>query len=194
MIEYRTSYDHTDMVCSYPEAKLFTGSPYELCIDKDLKTLVIDSYQSISDDVCILSCFIDYFHRKGVKLIVKNHTKPPLLDTYINFLDKQRQFYSNFKSLAIRSKLQKLNKLKKRTGDVPWGFQVDNGTLVPNQYEQSVTQKVINLHKEGLTYYRIAKLLNQQGYKRRVTSEWLPLTVKRIIDDYPKHLHIITSS
>jgi DNA invertase Pin-like site-specific DNA recombinase len=190
------------MIAFYPDSKqtvprdqnitkVCTGSIFDLLAEKDMHTVLTHSYDTISTDPLTVALFVNELNKRNVTLKLVDDAKTPQLDNYFKLSDSLDNLYTNIGRFKTKLKVRELKNDKKVTGTIPWGFKVQNDTLVPDEYEQSVTNKVIELKNQGFTCYRIAKMLNEQGFKRRVPTEWNSVYIKRILDDQQKHSHLL---
>lgn len=70
----------------------------------------------------------------------------------------------------------------KTGGYVPYGKDADNaGKLKPNETEQAVIDRILELRAKGLNYSQIAQDLNRIGYKTKTGKSWFPQTVKNVL-------------
>ncbi len=71
---------------------------------------------------------------------------------------------------------------EKTGGDVPFGFRLEDGHLVPEAAEQQVLALIQELHAAGHSLRRIAAELEARGHKtKNGHSRWHPQSVKQII-------------
>lgn len=186
---------------SYKITKIFNGSIYELlteksnlfaCSDqqgvKNIKSVLAKKYNSISDDSLIIALVLNEFNQRSIELKLIDDTKPSDLDEYIQFVDKFNKFSSNIISFKTKLKLHELKSNKKKTGNIPWGFKLSQeNTLVPDQYEQSVTNKIVEFRNQGWSFNKISDFCNNQNYKRRIQSPWNKTYVKIIFNNFENH-------
>lgn len=66
-------------------------------------------------------------------------------------------------------------------GKVPYGYINVEKHLVVDKYEAAVVRTVFKLRNDGLGYLRIAKTLNEMGYRTRNGKDFIPSTVKSIL-------------
>ncbi len=72
---------------------------------------------------------------------------------------------------------------EKTGGDVPYGYRVENGRLVPHPEEQKAVALILDLHLAGFSLRGIARELEARGHlTRRGRPVWHPDTIKGIID------------
>lgn len=69
------------------------------------------------------------------------------------------------------------------TGIGLYGYRWDstNKKRIPLEYETKVVQKIFTLMDEGIGFFNIAKILNEQGIRTKSGSKWHPFTVKRML-------------
>lgn len=189
---------------SYKITQIFNGSIYELlteksnlfaCSDqqgvKNIKSVLAKKYNSISDDSLIIALVLNEFNQRSIELELIDDTKPSDLDEYIQFVDKFNKFSSNIISFKTKLKLHELKSNKKKTGNIPWGFKLSQeNTLVPDQYEQSVTNIIIDLKNQNNSIYRIAKILNEKQCRRRNGNSWGYKNVELILKHYDKYQNL----
>lgn len=70
---------------------------------------------------------------------------------------------------------------EKTGGDLPFGYDVEDGKLVENQHEQAVIKQVGILRAKGYGYKKIADALNRQGYRSKQGKLWSHVTAGRLI-------------
>lgn len=91
-----------------------------------------------------------------------------------------------FERSLIRSRIKAALDVKRqqgeRVGDIPLGYRLakDKKTLVPDEQEQEVVERILRLRAEGLSYPAIALDLEQNGYEPR-GKRWYPGTIRRIV-------------
>ena len=66
-------------------------------------------------------------------------------------------------------------------GEVPYGFALDNGILRKDQSEQAVIQLILELRARKWNYSRIARELNELGYRTKTGKAWHAQQVKNVI-------------
>jgi DNA invertase Pin-like site-specific DNA recombinase len=71
----------------------------------------------------------------------------------------------------------------KTGGDVPYGYRLDEGRLVPDATEQSVINQIQALRQEGNSLRQIARGLETRGYRTKTgNARWHPQSVKQILE------------
>lgn len=72
---------------------------------------------------------------------------------------------------------------EKTGGDVPYGYRVEAGRLVPDAGEQKAVALIRELHAAGNSLRQIARELEAQGYRTKTgRTHWHPQSVKQIIE------------
>ena len=72
---------------------------------------------------------------------------------------------------------------EKTGGDVPFGYQVKKGKLIPDAEEQKTVRLVLDLAGKGLSLREVCRQLEAAGVARKNGSKtWHPQTVRRIIE------------
>ena len=83
----------------------------------------------------------------------------------------------------------------KTGGDVPYGYRVRGGKLVPYNREQKAIREILDLRARGETLRGICKALESSGYSRkRGSRNWHPQTVASIIRWHQDSVSPIESS
>jgi DNA invertase Pin-like site-specific DNA recombinase len=67
-------------------------------------------------------------------------------------------------------------------GGVPFGFERVNEKLIPDKEEKRSIRKMRCLRKKGLSYSKIAKLLNEKGVPTKRGRKWYSTTVSNILN------------
>ena len=65
-------------------------------------------------------------------------------------------------------------------GPVPYGFHAAKGCLVEAAEEQAVLRRITTLRARGLSYRRIAELLNGDGVPAKRGGVWFPMSVRSV--------------
>ncbi len=87
-------------------------------------------------------------------------------------------------SERTKAALQHKRSLGEKTGgDVPFGYQADNGMLTPDRREQHVIRLINQLKADGHSLRAIASELRKRGYKSKTgKTTWNPKTVAKLIE------------
>jgi len=71
---------------------------------------------------------------------------------------------------------------EKTGGDVPYGYRLEDGRLVPDAGEQKALTLIRKLHATGASLREIARKLEARGYRTKTgRPHWHPQSVKQII-------------
>jgi site-specific DNA recombinase len=71
----------------------------------------------------------------------------------------------------------------KTGGDIPYGYQLNEGRLVPDTAEQDVISQMRALRLKGNSFRQIAQGLETRGYRTKTgNARWHPQTVKQILE------------
>ena len=79
---------------------------------------------------------------------------------------------------ALRAKRERG---EKTGGDVPFGYDEIDGKLIPNEKEQRIIELIKRLRSKGYGLKRIAKFLNENGFKTKKGRAFTHIQVKRIL-------------
>jgi DNA invertase Pin-like site-specific DNA recombinase len=68
----------------------------------------------------------------------------------------------------------------KVTNHAPFGYEVQEGYLVANQAEQQTLGRLIQLRQQGLSFHKLAALLNQEERPTKRGGPWQAMTVRNV--------------
>lgn len=83
-------------------------------------------------------------------------------------------------SERTKEALDVLKKQGRRAGEIPYGFDLNNGKLVPNRWEQSQLEYIARLRANGFSYKQISDKLNLQSIPPKKGRKWFPMSVMQI--------------
>ena len=67
-------------------------------------------------------------------------------------------------------------------GSPPLGYRAEGKELAPDEEEQAVLRRIVELRQQGVSVRSIAAALTEAGYRtKRGTTTWHPTTVARIL-------------
>ena len=66
-------------------------------------------------------------------------------------------------------------------GQSPYGFELVNGELVADDYEQAVIQQARELRESGLSLAAVAKELDRRGIQARSGKAFAAMQIKRMV-------------
>jgi len=70
---------------------------------------------------------------------------------------------------------------EKTGGDVPFGYDEKDGKLIPNEKEQRIIELIKRLRDKGYGLKRIAKYLNENGFRTKKGKSFTHIQVRRIL-------------
>ena len=70
---------------------------------------------------------------------------------------------------------------EKTGGDVPFGYDEIDGKLIPNEKEQRIIELIKRLRSKGYGLKRIARFLNENGFRTKKGKAFTHIQVKRIL-------------
>lgn len=83
-------------------------------------------------------------------------------------LDVFAEYERSMIKMRTRAALRQLKKRGKRTGEIPFGYKVDeNNNVIPNPSEGIVIEEVMRLNAEGLSMRGISRKLKSVGLRGR---------------------------
>lgn len=75
-------------------------------------------------------------------------------------------------------------------GESPYGYTADeNGYLIQSPGEQEIIHTMVRLRKSGLSYEKIAKALNDEGYRNRSGRLWNNVTVHYLVKNQSENIN-----
>ena len=77
--------------------------------------------------------------------------------------------------MALRSAARSSN-----GGSPPYGYQMEDGKLVPHPEEQQTLARIAELRGEGRTLREVARVLDAEGHRAKRAGKWHPETLRRI--------------
>jgi len=116
--------------------------------------------------------------RYGEHTGMDSHRDRPGLRLVASFGEWQRQRISD----ATKHSLSALRESGRSFNRDLYGFNVIDGTLVPNRDELTVLQLIKELYEDGLPANAIAKQLNEAGFMGKRGGAWQSRTVRKQLD------------
>jgi site-specific DNA recombinase len=88
-------------------------------------------------------------------------------------------------TMRAKEKLANRGILPAGTGKGLYGFRWDktDKKRIPIEYEVRVIEKVFNMLADGMSPFRMAKALNEQGMPTKSRGKWHPLTIQRLANN-----------
>lgn len=94
--------------------------------------------------------------------------------------------FAEFERNMIAERTSAALNYKKSHGEAynhaPYGMDVDDGMLVPNAAEQAVVARMATLRADGVSYSRIADVLNNDGVATKKNGKWGSQTIKNVLE------------
>ena len=119
------------------------------------------------------------FHSINENLDTKSAMGRSFFTLIAAIAEMERQIVSERTKTALQHK--KANG-EKTGGDVPFGYQAENGNLIEDRREQRIIQLIAQLKAEGHSLRAIAHELRNRGYKSKTGKDtWNPKTVAAIL-------------
>ena len=101
-----------------------------------------------------------------------------ILNVLCSVAEWEREAIGERTSAALQTK--KRNAGNKINGRPPFGYQWEEGQLIPNSSEYPILEVITELRSIGQTYAQIAAKLTEMGYMTKRGGNWTPMTVRRI--------------
>lgn len=155
-----------------------------------VRTVIISKLDRLTRSVRDLAELLERFERRGVSLVSVAES----LDTHsaagrlvLNIM----ACVSQWERETIGERTRDVLRHKRTTRqvycpNVPFGFDRQDGRLVPNPAEQGVIQDMQTQRQDGWSLRRIAEYLNAQGITTKQGRKWFAMTVKDVLDN-PLH-------
>jgi site-specific DNA recombinase len=149
--------------------------------------LLIYKLDRLTRSVRDLGVLLDRFAAKGDKLALLSVSEQVdtrtaggrmVLNILTTVAQWEREIIAERTTVALRH--------KKASGDVygnvPFGFDRDDGRLVPNDWEQAIILRMRAQRASGTSLGKIADQLNAEGVKPKRGVKWYPSSVKWVIE------------
>ena len=79
-----------------------------------------------------------------------------------------------------RAALARKKERREIYGEVPYGFDVVDGSLVDNPQEQATKARIMNLRDRGLSYQKVADTINADGVPTKKGCAWTAMQISRV--------------
>jgi site-specific DNA recombinase len=189
---YCTAYGHNlvEVFVEVASAKDTTNRPHFLA-----------AIQAVKNADGLIACKLDRIARntKDVLTLVEDVLQPEdkalvLLDLNVDTSSPTgRMILTVMASVAqlerdiIKERTQSGRKAKKEKGGFaygspPYGYDAQDGQLVPNDKEQSVIEQILVLKGQEMSLRAIAEVLNTEGYTTKRGKQWQAKQIKEILD------------
>lgn len=158
----------------------------ELCETKQIDGVVIYSLSRFTRSTRDLLDFVDKYVKTGqIQLYSLNEnidTSSPIGKFMITMLGALNELEREQSNQRVKDALQhKKQNGEKLGGYVPYGFDVLDGKLIPNESEKAVINEMKELKEQGLSLCKIAKTLNSRQVPTKVNGKWSHTQIGRIL-------------
>ncbi len=124
------------------------------------------------------------FDRKGVALHSINEsldTKSPMGKLFFTWIAGIAEMERNVISERTKTALAHKKARGERVGEVPYGYDSQDGKLIPNESEQDTLKVIKALHKKGYSLQAIANTMNAKGYQTKKRKPWAKHSVNHVL-------------
>lgn len=167
----------------------------ELVKARKIDAVIITKLDRLTRSVRDALDLAELFNKRGVAFISIEETidtKSPMGEFFLTimaaFAELERKCISSRTKVGLRN----LKQQGFQTGRVRYGWTAQPRSaeekvlkirhkLLPNEAEQAVISRSIQLKAEGMTYMNIARILNAEGHRTRSGNEWVYQYVIRIL-------------
>ena len=127
---------------------------------------------------------IEYHH--VVPRVLGGTRTIPLCSACHSKVHSRKEMNTSKLTKAAHAKMRKNN--KRISGFIPYGYDLaKNGKyLIENAQEQKIIGRMKKLRVEGLSCYKIAKILNDEKIKTKNGFEFFPTTINKILQRWDK--------
>jgi len=158
------------------------------CRNKEFDVLVIYKLDRLTRSVKDLGFLVqDVFEKYGVAFssISDNFdTTTANGKLVLNILGSVAQWERDIIVERTKDALQHKKMKLERVGGIPYGFDLEGDRLIPNTEELAVVEKMKQLRSQGLSYYKIASVLNEMGVVPKNNGrEWHKATVRNVLSN-----------
>jgi DNA invertase Pin-like site-specific DNA recombinase len=80
-----------------------------------------------------------------------------------------------------RAALARKKERREIYGEVPYGFDVVDGSLVDNPQEQQIKARVGKMRRSGMSFQKVADALNSDGIPTKKGCAWTAMQISRIV-------------
>ena len=155
------------------------------CLEKgEAEGVVIAKLDRLTRSVADMGILLEkIFNKKQLFSVSENvDTRTPsgrlVLNVLISVAQWERETIVERTKDALRAKREKG---EKTGGDVPFGYDEKDGKLIPNAKEQRIIKLIKRLRDKGYGLKRIAKYLNENGFRTKKGKSFTHIQVRRIL-------------
>lgn len=106
-----------------------------------------------------------------------------LLGIYAGMAEEERKLISKRTKEKLHAKRERGERISRHP---PYGYKFVDNLIEPDDDEQVVLNKMLTLHKRGLSYRKIVVELNNAGHRNRNNNPWKCMSVYEIIQRNPR--------
>lgn len=124
------------------------------------------------------------FNKKQLFSVSENvDTRTPSGRLVLNVLISVAQWERETIAERTRDALKAKRKRGEKTGgDIPFGYDEKDGKLIPNEMEQRIIKLIKRLREKGYGLKKIARFLNEKGFRTKKGKMFTHMQVKRILE------------
>lgn len=152
---------------------------------KEIDSVIVAKLDRLTRSIRDLSELMELSNKKGVALIsVSEHidTGSAAGRMMVNMLGTisqwERETIGERTAMALRFKR---DSGQQYNGEPLFGFIHEDGRLIPCENEQKIADEICLMHKNGLSFGRIARMLNATDRSTRSGGKWYPEQVRRVV-------------
>lgn len=153
---------------------------------REVQCVIIAKLDRLTRSVKDLAELLEDFQKKGVSLVSVAETLDTgsavgrlMLNLLVSVSQWERETIGERTATALRHK-----KAHQRVyNHVPYGFQRDADTLVPDAQEQAIISRVKLCRENGWTLRKIADALNEQGVPTKNGGRWQAQTINNLLQN-----------
>lgn len=151
------------------------------CQEHKGTVIVIERLDRLARDLMIQEHIIKDLQNRGVQIISVNEpdlsSDDPTRKLFRQIMGAIAEYDKKMVVLKLRAaRSRKKLRGEKAEGAYPFGAH-------PHMPEEASTlERILDLHRSGLTFNAVTSMLNQQGLKPRRGARWSPTAVQRILE------------
>lgn len=149
--------------------------------------IIVTNFDRLTRDIYDMGKLLKHYFAANFKLIdveqqldTSTATGKLMLNFLLSISQWERERIGERTTAALR---QKRVRGEYTGGGVPYGYCVEDGNLVPDEYEQEVLSQAKSMHGNGTSYRSIAAKLAKRGFFSRTGGAFHHTQVKRIISN-----------
>lgn len=153
--------------------------------------LVVESLSRLARDIILQEFYIKEVENRGGKVVsiagegtendsLENQTMRKMIGVFNEY---HKKVQAQLTSKRMKSK-QRQGKRMTRPDRLPYGYKLDGINemdIIPDEKEQAVLARIIDMREIGLSLPEIAKTLNSEGITSKTGKQWHPSTIFYIL-------------